>query len=144
LAEPTQDLGPFKGGQPFKFTDPDELRRLIQNYFDWCGSASRGRLVEAGVNQQGRTIFTKRMIMTTQPPYTLSGLARAHDHLTGDLTGEPAGVDARHGGHLPTVDAPRGCQPAIRTFRQRQAGSRNVKLSFGGSLHNQTELQEDA
>jgi hypothetical protein len=39
-----------------------------------------------------------------------------HDHLTGDLTGEPAGVDGRHGGHLPTVDAPRGCQPAIRTF----------------------------
>jgi hypothetical protein len=47
-----------------------------------------------------------------------------HDHLTGDLTGEPTGVDGRHGGHLPTVDAPRSCQPAIRTFRQHQAGSR--------------------
>src|SRR4029450_10029951 len=33
-----------------------------------------------------------------------------HNHLTGDLTGELAGVDERHGGHLPTVDAPRGCQ----------------------------------
>jgi hypothetical protein len=30
-----------------------------------------------------------------------------HDHLTGHLTGEPAGVDARHGGHLPTVDGPK-------------------------------------
>src|SRR4029453_3110612 len=39
-----------------------------------------------------------------------------HDHLTGDLTGELAGVDERHGGHLPTVDAPRVCQPAIMTF----------------------------
>jgi hypothetical protein len=38
-----------------------------------------------------------------------------HDHLTGDLTGEPASDDGRHGGHRPTVDALRGCQPAIRT-----------------------------
>jgi hypothetical protein len=68
----------------------------------------------------------------------------AHDHLTGDLTGEPAGVDARHGGHLPTVDAARGCQPAIRTFSPAPGGARNVKLSFGGSIHDQTELQEDA
>src|SRR5829696_6713470 len=36
-----------------------------------------------------------------------------HDHLTGDLTGEPAGVLVPHGGHLPTVDAPRACHPGI-------------------------------
>jgi hypothetical protein len=33
LADTTQDLGPYKGGRPFKFTDPAELRRLIQNHF---------------------------------------------------------------------------------------------------------------
>jgi hypothetical protein len=77
VADTTQDLGPYKGGRPFKFTDPPELRRLIQNYFDWCDPHQEERLVEAGINQQGQTIFTKRMIMTSQRPYTLSGLARA-------------------------------------------------------------------
>jgi hypothetical protein len=76
LSDSNQDLGPFKG-RPFKFSDPAELRRLIQNYFDWCDPHQEERLVEAGVNQQGQTIFTKRMIMTPQKPYTTSGLARA-------------------------------------------------------------------
>ena len=77
MADATQDLGPFKGGRPFKFTDPVELRRMIQNYFDWCDPHQEERLVESGVNQQSQTIFTKRMIMTSQKPYTTSGLARA-------------------------------------------------------------------
>jgi hypothetical protein len=77
LADTTQYLGPYKGGRPFKFTYPVEPRRLIQNYFDWCDPHQEQRLVEAGVNQQGKTIFTKRMMMTGQRPYTLSGLARA-------------------------------------------------------------------
>jgi hypothetical protein len=42
------------------------------------------------------------------------------DHLTGDLTGEPAGVDGRHEGHLLTVDAPRACQPGITAFHRHQ------------------------
>jgi hypothetical protein len=50
---------------------------LIQNYFDWCDPHQEERLVESGVNQQGQTIFTKRVIMTPQKPYTTSGLARA-------------------------------------------------------------------
>ena len=77
MADPTTDLGPFKGGRPFKFTDPAELRRLIQNYFDSCDPHQEKRVVEAGVNQHGETIFTTREIMTQQKPYTTSGLARA-------------------------------------------------------------------
>jgi hypothetical protein len=70
-------MGPFKGGRPFKFTDPTELRREIQNYFDACDPHQEQRVVEAGVNQRGETIFTTREVMTAQKPYTTSGLARA-------------------------------------------------------------------
>jgi hypothetical protein len=77
LAEKTQDLGPFKGGRPFKFTDPAALRQAIASYFDSCDPHQEERLVESGVNQHGQTIFATRMIMTRQKPYTTSGLARA-------------------------------------------------------------------
>jgi hypothetical protein len=77
LDETTQDLGPYKGGRPFKFTDPTELRRLIQNYFDACDPHIETRVIEGGTNQRGETIWYKREIMTPQKPYTTSGLARA-------------------------------------------------------------------
>jgi DNA-packaging protein gp3 len=77
LADTTQDQGPFKGGRPFKFTDPTELRRLIQNYFDSCDPHIETRVIEGGTNQRGETIWNKREIMTPQKPYTTSGLARA-------------------------------------------------------------------
>jgi hypothetical protein len=77
LSDTTQNLGPFKGGRPFKFTDPAELRRLIQNYFDFCDPHIESRVIEGGTNQRGETIWYKREIMTPQKPYTTSGLARA-------------------------------------------------------------------
>jgi hypothetical protein len=77
LSDSTQDLGPFKGGRPFKFTDPTELRRLIQNYFDFCDPHIETRVIEGGTNQRGETIWYKRELMTPQKPYTTSGLARA-------------------------------------------------------------------
>jgi hypothetical protein len=67
----------IQGRATVQFTDPTELRRLIQAYFDWCDPHQEERLVESGVSQQGQTIFIKRMIMTQQRPYTTSGLARA-------------------------------------------------------------------
>jgi DNA-packaging protein gp3 len=77
LADTTQELGPFKGGRPFKFTDPAELRRLIQNYFDFCDPHIETRVVDGGTNQRGETIWHKREVMTPQKSYTTSGLARA-------------------------------------------------------------------
>jgi hypothetical protein len=64
VPDTSSDLGPFKGGRPFKFTDPAELRRQIQNYFDSCDPHIETRVVDGGVNQRGETIWYKREIMT--------------------------------------------------------------------------------
>ena len=51
-----------------------KLRREIQNYFDACDPHQEQRVVEAGVNQRGETIFTSLELMTPQKPYTTGGL----------------------------------------------------------------------
>jgi hypothetical protein len=83
--ENTPETGPFKGGRPFKFTDPEKFKQAIRAYFDLCDPHIERRMVDKGVNQQGETIWQEREIMTQQRPYTLSGLARALDVDRGTL-----------------------------------------------------------
>src|SRR6478752_1245829 len=71
------DKGPFKAGAPFKFTDVQTLEVAIQAYFDSCDPHVQRKVVDAGINQQGETIWAERAVMTGQRPYTMSGLARA-------------------------------------------------------------------
>lgn len=66
-----------KGGRPLKFKSVDELDQAIAAYFDMCDPHTEQRVVEAGVNERGETIFVKRAVLTEQKPYTVSGLARA-------------------------------------------------------------------
>jgi hypothetical protein len=77
MAEIEQDMGPFKGGRPLKFTDPVALQQAIDAYFDLCDPHLVDQLVESGINQKNETIWASRKVMTHQKPYTLSGLARA-------------------------------------------------------------------
>ena len=72
-----QDMGPFKAGAPFKFTDVQSLQLAIQAYFDSCDPHVQRKVVDAGINQQGETIWAERAVMTPQKPYTMAGLARA-------------------------------------------------------------------
>src|SRR5215218_952111 len=72
-----QDMGPFKAGAPFKFTDVQSLQLAIQAYFDSCDPHVQRKVVDAGINQQGETIWAERAVMTGQRPYTMAGLARA-------------------------------------------------------------------
>jgi len=71
------DKGPFKAGAPFKFTDVQTLEIAIQAYFDSCDPHVQRRVVDAGINQQGETIWAERAVMTAPRPYTMTGLARA-------------------------------------------------------------------
>lgn len=65
------------GGRPLKFKSVEELDQAISAYFDMCDPHTEQRVVEAGVNERGETIFVKRAVLTEQQPYTVSGLARA-------------------------------------------------------------------
>ena len=65
------------GGRPLKFKTVEELDQAINAYFDLCDPHTEQRLVEAGVNDRGETIFNKRAVLTEQKPYTVSGLALA-------------------------------------------------------------------
>lgn len=73
----TQDTPKHPGGRPLKFQTVEELDQAIKAYFDMCDPHTEQRLVEAGVNERGETIFVKRAVLTEQKPYTVSGLARA-------------------------------------------------------------------
>lgn len=64
------------GGRPLAFGTIAELDQAVRSYFDMCDPHVEKRVVDAGVNQQGETIWQKREIMTEQKPYTMSGLAR--------------------------------------------------------------------
>src|SRR5664279_5159706 len=78
MSEPEElDKGPFKAGAPFKFTDVQTLEIAIQAYFDSCDPHVQRRVVDAGINQQGETIWAERAVMTAPRPYTMTGLARA-------------------------------------------------------------------
>lgn len=66
-----------KGGRPLKFKSVEELDQAVSAYFDMCDPHTEQRVVEAGVNERGDTIFNKRAVLTEQQPYTVSGLARA-------------------------------------------------------------------
>jgi hypothetical protein len=77
MADSQEDMGPFKGGRPFKFTDPVALQQAIEAYFDLCDPHLVEQLVESGINQKNETIWATRKVMTQQKPYTTSGLARS-------------------------------------------------------------------
>lgn len=68
-----------KGGRPLKFKTVEELESRIRDYFSACDPHTEMRRVESGTDQQGRTIFADREVMTEQKPYTISGLAIALD-----------------------------------------------------------------
>jgi hypothetical protein len=72
-----QDMGPFKAGPPFKFTDVAALDIAIQAYFDSCDPHVQRKVIETGINQKGETTWGERAVMTQQRPYTMTGLARA-------------------------------------------------------------------
>jgi hypothetical protein len=74
---PEQPVEKNKGGRPLKFKTVDELNQAVSAYFDMCDPHTEQRVVEAGVNERGETIFNKRAVLTEQQPYTVSGLARA-------------------------------------------------------------------
>src|SRR5664279_3937169 len=78
MSEPEElDKGPFKAGAPFEFTDVQTLEMAIQAYFDSCDPHVQRKVVDAGINQQGETIWAERAVMTGQRPYTMTGLARS-------------------------------------------------------------------
>lgn len=72
-----EDTPKHAGGRPLKFKTVEELDLAIRAYFDMCDPHTEQRVVEAGVNERGETIFVKRAVLTEQQPYTVSGLARA-------------------------------------------------------------------
>jgi hypothetical protein len=76
LADTTQDLGPYKGGRPFKFTDPAELRRP-QNHFDLCDPHIETPVNRGWHDPARETVWYAREIMTPQKACTTSGLGRA-------------------------------------------------------------------
>ena len=75
-SEEPESKTPHAGGRPRLFNTVEELENKITAYFDKCDPHKENRLVEAGVNGRGETIFEQRDIMTEQKPYTMSGLAR--------------------------------------------------------------------
>ncbi len=54
------------GGRPLKFTDPDDLERRINEYFDHCDN---GRITQT-VTKRGDLVEHRKRI-----PYTMEGLA---------------------------------------------------------------------
>jgi hypothetical protein len=64
-----------KLGRPLKFQSVRDLQSKIDEYFDDCDPHTAPQQVENGVNSKGNTIWITRDIMTTQKPYTISGLA---------------------------------------------------------------------
>lgn len=76
-ADDQQEGSKHAGGRPPKFETVEELDQAIRAYFDLCDPHIETRMVDAGVNQRGETIWQKREVMTEQQPYTVSGLARA-------------------------------------------------------------------
>jgi hypothetical protein len=74
--ENTPDLSAPRSGRPFVFTDPNDLRMRIQNYFDNCDPHIVSKQLESGYNDRGETIWKHRETMTEQIPYTITGLAR--------------------------------------------------------------------
>lgn len=67
----------IKAGRPFKFTDPNELKIAIQNYFNEQDPHITKMMVETGTDTKGNPIFGMRETMTKQKPYLVVGLARA-------------------------------------------------------------------
>lgn len=72
---PTEDKHP--GGRPLKFDTVEKLDMVIQNYFAMCDPHATKALVETGHDALGNMLYDTRTVLTTQKPYTMSGLARA-------------------------------------------------------------------
>ena len=75
--EDQDDPPKHPGGRPLKYETVEELDQAIRAYFDLCDPHIEDRVVDAGVNQRGETIWQKREVMTEQKPYLMTGLARA-------------------------------------------------------------------
>lgn len=65
-------------GRQLKFTDPKELQRKIDAYFGECDPHLVKRQVEIK-KQDGKTYWAEREVMSSQKPYTVTGLAIALD-----------------------------------------------------------------
>ena len=63
-----EDKPKHAGGRPPKYTNPEELERVIEEYFDYCDNRTKKVWIEK----------TQTEAMISDPaPYTMSGLARA-------------------------------------------------------------------
>lgn len=74
LAHLNEDV---KNGRPFLFTDPNELKVKIQNYFDNCDPHLTEKMMVTGQTESGGDLVERRIVLTKQRPYTITGLARA-------------------------------------------------------------------
>lgn len=62
-------------GRPFVFTDPEELRTKVQTYFDNCDPHIVTKNEIVGHREDGMAIMNQRQVITSQRPYTITGLA---------------------------------------------------------------------
>lgn len=66
----------IRSGRRFVFTNAEELRLKIKQYFDLQDPHTESKLIESGHNGKGEKMFGTEMIITEQKPYTVTGLAR--------------------------------------------------------------------
>lgn len=65
------------GGRPLKFKSAQQLKELIDSYFNRQDPHTETRRVEDGVRPDGTTNWVMREVMTPQRPYGIMGLAYA-------------------------------------------------------------------
>jgi hypothetical protein len=74
VANATQDLGPYKGGRPFKSTDPAALKQAMTGYFDSCDPHV---VDQVGIKQPGANDLAQARRHDSSAPVHHVGLARA-------------------------------------------------------------------